>query len=651
MAEKIEPIKTSEVVETDAPIAEKTPEVTPLNTDTSPVQKEEVLSTENEEQSVSENDLELQNSDTVVVETEENTAEEVVVEKKTYENRQQVIDRLEEIVSLTTDEAKNEVNHLKKVYYMLRQQETDAALQKILESDDDVESMNYQSTPDDLEEHLKELLNKHKEVRAAVVEARQKELNDNAAKKIEILNQMESLCEDAEHVNAHYQTFQELQKQFKQVGMVDQAVVNDLWKRFSSTMEKFYDLLKINKELRDYDFKKNLEKKEALCIEAESLGTLGDVIAAFRRLQDLHEEWKGIGPVAPAIREDLWTRFKAASTIINKRHQTHFENIKAKEAENEAGKTAICEKIEALELANLTTMKQWEEQTSFVLKLQEEWRSFGYASKKVNNQLFERFRKSCDEFFAAKARYFHDLKDAQSNNVQKKEKLCQRAEELMSSTDWRKTTDQFINLQREWKQVGPVPRKLSTALWTRFVTACDAFFAAKEKAVGNEKQEEAENLKKKREIIARLVELKEKIDSVTPEDIRSIRAEWNAIGHVPFKEKDKVFEDYQKALDIFYEKLDMKGMKARMNAYAENVSKIASGDKSQGNLLRERERLVRVYERLKGELKTYENNLGFLTLSSKGSNSLMREIEKKKESLKTEIKTLVEKIELIDKNL
>lgn len=571
-------------------------------------------------------------------------------EKKTYASRQEIIDRLREIATLATDEAKNEVNHLKKLYYLLRQQETDAAVQSLLDSED-VEALEFKPEADTLEEELKSLIAAHREARAAVVEARQKELADNAAQKNAILDRMEALAEDAGDVNNHYQEFQELQKQFKAVGQVDQALVGDMWKRFSAVMEKFYDLLKINKELRDYDFKKNLEKKEALCLEAEQLGTAGDVIAAFRRLQDLHEEWRGIGPVAPAQREELWNRFKAASTIVNKRHQDHFEAIKAKETENEVAKVALCEKIEAIDMARLTTMKDWEDQTAYVLKLQEEWRSYGFASKKVNTKLFERFRKSCDDFFAAKAEYFRALKDTQSVNVQKKEKLCQLAEELMTSTEWRKTTDRFINLQREWKQVGPVPRKLSTALWTRFVTACDTFFAAKEKAVGGEKQIENENLQKKQEIIDRLNTLKENIDEVTPNQIHAIRAEWNAIGHVPFKEKDKIFDQYQKALDIFYQKIDMKGNKARMNAYAENVSKMATGEKAQNNLMREREKLMRAYERMTTELKTYENNIGFLSLSSKGGNSLIREIEKKKEALKADIRTVVEKIELIDKNL
>lgn len=577
-------------------------------------------------------------------------AEAVAEEKKTYATREEIIARLEEIVSESSDTVKSEVTYLKMLYYKMRQQETDAALQALLENED-ADALSYESKPDELEDRLKELLNIHKEHRAAMVEARNKELAENCARKTAILDQMEALATDANDINVHYPVFMDLQKQFKEIGTVDSAVANDLWKRYAQVTENFYDLLKINKELRDYDFKKNQEKKEALCVEAERLGDAGDVLAAFRRLQELHEEWKGIGPVAPVVREEIWARFKAASTVVNKRHQEHFEQIKAKESENEAGKTALCEKIEAIDLTEISTVKGWEEKTAVVLGIQEEWRKLGFASRKVNNQLFERFRKSCDKFFEAKALFFKTMKEGQAANLEKKIRLCEKAEALKDSQEWRKTTDQFIALQKEWKTIGPVPRKQANAIWKRFLAACDAFFEAKEKAVGSERAEEKANLEKKQAIIARLKELKETVAEVEASQIREIMAEWNTVGHVPFKEKDKLFKEYQVILDFFFDKLDMKGTKARMSAFANNLSKLASGDKAESALLREREKLMRVYERLNADLKTYENNLGFLTLASKSGNSLLREVEKKKESLKAEIQTIVEKIELIDKNI
>lgn len=575
--------------------------------------------------------------------------EDTSVEKKVYATRQEVIDRLAEIVHDTTDAVKSEVAYLKVQYYKMRQQETDAELQTLLDGDGD--ATEYVSKVDELEPRLKELLNVQREARAAIVEARNKELAENLAAKQVVLDKMETIATDANDVNQHYNTFIDLQKQFKEIGQVDGAEVNNLWKRYTQLNEQFYDLLKINKELRDYDFKKNLERKLALCEEAESLGTAGDVIAAFRRLQELHEEWKGLGPIAPALREETWARFKAASTVINKRHQAHFDQIKAAEAENEAGKTLLCEKIEAIDCATLDNYKLWEEQTANVLAIQEAWRKLGFANKKVNNILFERFRKACDAFFAAKAEFFKSLKEEQNKNLERKTALCEKAEALQDSTEWRKTSDKFVSLQKEWKTIGPVPRKVSNALWKRFVTACDTFFAAKEKAVGSEKIIENANLEKKQEILKRLEELKENVDTTDSKTIRDIMSEWNQIGHVPFKEKDKLFNAYQKLLDFFFDKLDMKGNRARMNNFKANVSKIAAGEKPQDSLMQERQRLMRQYERLTADLKTYENNLGFLSLSSKSGNSLISQMEKRKEALKEEINTIVEKIDVIDKSL
>jgi hypothetical protein len=595
-------------------------------------------------------------AETPAVETVETPAEEEAeadaVERKPYATRQEVLARLEEIVAEGVDDAKGEVAYLKMLYYKLRQQETDAALTAALEQDsEDLSAL--ESKPDEQEARLKELLEKYREQRAAAVESRAREMAENAERKKALLDAMEAIATDANDVNVHYNQFMELQKQFKEIHNVDSAVVGDLWKRYSAVTESFYDLLKINKELRDYDFKKNLEKKEEICAEAERLGTMGDVIAAFRRLQELHEEWKGVGPVSPTVREEIWSRFKAASTVVNKRHQDHFEQIKQKEAENEVGKKALCDKIEAIDYSGNASIKDWEAQTAQILEIQKEWRSLGFASRKVNTQLFERFRRSCDAFFAAKATFYKGVKDIQSENLAKKIKLCEKAEALKDSTEWRKTTDQFISLQREWKNIGAVPHKNSASIWKRFVTACDSFFEAKEKAVGSEKNEEKVNMEKKQSVIARLKELQATIESVEPATVRELMAEWNSIGHVPFKEKDKLYNAYQEALEVFFQKLDMKGARARMDNFAENLSKLASGSNAQSSLMRERERLMRAYERMTAELKTYENNLGFLNVTSKSgsANPLMRELDKKKEALKADIKTIVEKIDLIDKQL
>lgn len=581
-------------------------------------------------------------TESVAVETPEATDEAApeLFEKKFYSNRQEIIDRLSVIANEATEQAKAEINYLKMLYYKIRQQEVDAELQKFINDNGDPAA--YESKTDDLEPKLKELLAVQKEARAVMVEARNKEMAENLAKKNEILDKMDAIASDADGIGQQYNVFQDLQKQFKEVGAVDPQEVNVLWKRFSAIGEKFYDALKINKELRDYDFKKNLEKKEALCEEAEKLSEAGDVLSAFRRLQEMHEEWKGIGPVAKEIREEIWSRFKAASTIINKRHQEHFESLKAAEAANEQGKIALCEKLEAIQVASISTVKDWEEQTQAVLKIQEEWRKFGFANKKVNNSLFERFRGLCDAFFQAKAEYYKAIKEEQNENLAKKIALCEKAEALKDSTDWRSTTDLLVKLQQDWKEIGPVNRKNSNAIWERFRSACNAFFDAKEKAVGDERSVEKANLEKKLEILEKLSQLKDNVADATPDQVRALMNEWKEVGHVPFKEKDKLFKAYQEKVDFFFENLDMKSRpQSRGNRQ--------KGEKSRNVPENDRSRLIRQYDTLTRELKTYENNLGFLSFGNKGGkNPLLAQMEQKMESIKKQISEIVEKINNLD---
>ena len=581
-------------------------------------------------------------TESVAVETPEATDEAApeLFEKKFYANRQEIIDRLSVIANEATEQAKAEINYLKMLYYKIRQQEVDAELQKFINDNGDPAA--YESKTDDLEPKLKELLAVQKEARAVMVEARNKEMAENLAKKNEILDKMDAIASDADGIGQQYNVFQDLQKQFKEVGAVDPQEVNVLWKRFSAIGEKFYDALKINKELRDYDFKKNLEKKEALCEEAEKLSEAGDVLSAFRRLQEMHEEWKGIGPVAKEIREEIWSRFKAASTIINKRHQEHFESLKAAEAANEQGKIALCEKLEAIQVAAISTVKDWEEQTQAVLKIQEEWRKLGFANKKVNNSLFERFRGLCDAFFQAKAEYYKAIKEEQNENLAKKIALCEKAEALKDSTDWRSTTDLLVKLQQDWKEIGPVNRKNSNAIWERFRSACNAFFDAKEKAVGDERSVEKANLEKKLEILEKLSQLKDNVADATPDQVRALMNEWKEVGHVPFKEKDKLFKAYQEQVDFFFENLDMKSRpQSRGNRQ--------KGEKSRNVPENDRSRLIRQYDTLTRELKTYQNNLGFLSFGNKGGkNPLLAQMEQKMEGIKKQISEIVEKINNLD---
>ena len=573
-------------------------------------------------------------------EVAESTAEpesaENTVEKKIYANRAEILERISEIAGIASESVKGEINYLKLLYYKLRQQETDAEMQAFIDGNGD--PATYESKPDELEPRLKDLLNIQKEARTAMVKARDEEYANNLALKREVLDKMETIAGNAEEVGQKYNEFQELQKQFKEIGAVDQQEVAGLWKRYTQLTEQFYDALKINKELRDYDFRKNLEAKLQICEEAEKLIQAPDVVDAFRKLQEMHEQWRIIGPVAPSVREEIWNRFKAASTEINKRHQVHFEQLKAQEHANEVGKTAICEKVEAIDLSQITTVKGWDDATKVILAFQDEWRKLGFASKRVNTQLFERFRQTCDNFFNQKAEFFKSVRGEQSDNLQRKIALCERAEALSTSTDWRKTTDQLIALQNEWKTIGPAPRKYSQQIWERFKSACDAFFKAKEEAVGGERATERANFERKQEIILALNNLKDDVENATAKGVRDLMNQWAEIGHVPFKEKDKLQAKYKELIDFFYDKLDMKGQRRRFENIKERVSSI----KDSNTLQRKLERLI-------NDLKTYENNLGFLNAKSKSGNGLVALMQSKMDELKAEIEELKARIEAGEK--
>ena len=568
--------------------------------------------------------------------TAEDESAENAVEKKIYANRAEILERISEIAGIASESVKGEINYLKLLYYKLRQQETDAEMQAFIDGNGD--PATYESKPDELEPRLKDLLNIQKEARAAMVKARDEEYANNLALKREVLDKMEIIASNAEEVGQKYNEFQELQKQFKEIGAVDQQEVAGLWKRYTQLTEQFYDALKINKELRDYDFRKNLEAKLQICEEAEKLVQAPDVVDAFRKLQEMHEQWRIIGPVAPSVREEIWNRFKAASTEINKRHQVHFEQLKAQEHANEMGKTSICEKVEAIDLSQITTVKGWDDATKVILAFQDEWRKLGFASKRVNTQLFERFRQSCDNFFNQKAEFFKSVRGEQSDNLQRKIALCERAEALSTSTDWRKTTDQLISLQNEWKTIGPAPRKYSQQVWERFKSACDAFFKAKEEAVGGERATERANFERKQEIILALTNLKDDVENATVKGVRDLMNQWAEIGHVPFKEKDKLQAKYKELIDFFFDKLDMKGQRRRFENIKEHVASI----KDSNTLQRKLERLI-------NDLKTYENNLGFLNAKSKSGNGLVALMQSKMDELKAEIEELKKRIEAGEK--
>lgn len=565
-------------------------------------------------------------------------------------SREEIVARVKELVDQPVESVKDEIDSLKQNYYKLRKNEVEEARRKFEEETGD--TSGFTPEPDEYEEALKGLLNVFKEKKAKLLEQQEKVKEENLLRKKSILEEIKKIIEDSDNINKHYNDFQQLQQAFKEITDVPASAVNELWKNYQLYVEHFYDLLKINKELRDYDFKKNLDLKLAICESAEALAKKDDVVAAFKSLQTLHDEWRAIGPVAKELREDLWNRFKAASTVINKAHQQHFEILKADEQKNEAAKIAICEEIESIDMTALKSFSAWDEKTKDIIALQERWKGIGFASRKVNNALFERFRKTCDEFFKQKAEYFKRVKDEMSLNLEKKKALCEKAEALKDSTDWKNTTDQMIAIQKEWKTIGPVAKKYSDAVWTRFIAACDYFFEQKNKQTASVRQVEQENLLLKKAVIEKLNALDE---AMAPTEavalVKTLMAEWNQIGHVPFKEKDKIYKSYQAALDKHFKRLNMNETKNRLNSFTSAVQQMASSDQAQNKLYRERERLMRSYEHVKAELQTYENNMGFLNISSKSGGGMLKEMERKMQKLKDEMQLIAQKIELIDENL
>ena len=589
------------------------------------------------------------------VETPEVTAEAAVVESDNAEEnaagkltKEEILNRLQALVDAPIETVRGEVESLKQAYYKIRRNEVDELRKAFVEQGGDEKDF---TAPEDTQENfLKELLDSYKEKKAAYLAEEEKQKAENYEIKLQLIEQLKMLCESQDDFNKLYNEFKDIQQKWKEIKLVPEEHANELWKEYQTYSEAFYDLIKINNQFRDYDFKKNLELKTALCEAVEKLQDEKDIISAFHQLQKLHQQWREIGPVAKELREELWGRFKAASTVINKRHQQHFENLKAKEQENLVAKTAICEEIEGIDYAALQTFKDWDEKNNEVLALQQKWRTIGFTPKKHNTKIFERFRAACDEFFTKKTEFYKSIKAEMEKNLEKKRALCEKAEALKDSTDWKGTTEKMIALQKEWKTIGQVTRRHSDSIWKRFITACDYFFDNKNKNVSSQKSEEQTNLEAKKALIEKVKTMDESLD--TEEAITTLKewiAEWNEIGHVPFKEKDKVYKAFHEAVDAQFDRLKVDQRDRRMKSYRNNVSEMAG--KGKGKLYSERDRLMRTYERMKNDLQTYENNIGFLTISSKGGSGLVKEMERKIEKLKAEMELTVKKIEAIDENL
>ena len=573
---------------------------------------------------------------------------ETVVETNVFtaplQSKEAVIARLEEINQQEAPSDKAELDMIKQTFYRLRNAEVENAKKEYEEGGGNPE--NFVAPKDEFEIKFKELMGSIKEKRNVLKAEEEQERQNNLDKKLAILEKMKELVESSNEANNAYTEFKKLQAEWNEIKDVPAAKVNELWKNYQLYTEKFYDLIKLNNEFREYDFKKNLEIKLHLCEAAEKLSEEEDVISAFHQLQKLHQEFRETGPVAKEQREEIWARFKAASTIINRRHQQHFEEIKEKEQRNLDEKTVICEIVEAMEYDKMTTFQDWHDKTEEILALQAKWKTIGFAPQKMNTKIFERFRAACDDFFQRKADHFKTLKSSMNENLEKKKQMCERAEALKDSTDWKATAEILTQLQKEWKKVGPISKKHSETIWKRFVTACDYFFEQKNKADSVHKSAEQENLEKKKAIIEKLNEINQadQSDEQTNTIIRGLMKEWNGIGHVPFKDKDKIYKQYHQVIDTLFKKQNLSASQKKLSNFKSSINKEA-------NLYKEREKLMRVYENMKNEIKTYENNLGFLSSSSKKGNSLVTEMNRKVEKLKDDLQLIIQKIKVIDESI
>ncbi|MBR6195467.1 MAG: DUF349 domain-containing protein [Prevotella sp.] len=569
---------------------------------------------------------------------------EAPVERKVYETKKEVLERVKEIAHGEEMPQKDEVDYLKTTFYKLHIAEREAKLRAYIDGGGDPEL--YQITPDEDEEVFKAEMGVIRERRQQQFREQEAEKEENLRKKLEIIEKIKAMVTSPEEANKTFQEFKALQQEWRDIKAVPAEKANELWRNYQLYVEQFYDLLKLNSEAREYDFKKNLELKTKLCEAAEKLAEETDVISAFHQLQKLHQEYREIGPVSKDLREEVWNRFKAASTVINKRHQQHFEGIRAREEENLQKKTALCEKVEAIAAEENKGSGDWERHTKEIIELQQEWKTIGFAPQKMNVKIFERFRAACDDFFGRKAEYFKTLKDTFKENAEKKRALIEKAKALQDSTEWKSTGDKFINLQREWKQIGMVPKKLGDQLWEEFLGACNKFFEARNAATAGTRDEEHANLEKKRDVIARLKLVTEEAGDNLQETVQQLVNEYQNIGHVPFREKDKLYEEYHAVLDKLYKELNISVAKRRLNSFKQNLKQVA--ERGENALDNERARLFRQYEAMKQEIQTYENNLGFLSVSSKKGNSLIDEMNRKVQKLKDDMNLVREKIKAID---
>ena len=576
---------------------------------------------------------------------EEEEKKEVIEEPKAQEpapvleetalTRESIITRLQEMVGDINIAKRPELESLKQAFYKLQRAAQEEQIAAFVAGGGTAQE--FKPEPDPLEEQFRKLMNIIKEKKAAAQEALEIVQKENYKKKLALLDQFKALIEKANTEGASYNEFKALLQEWKEIKEVPADKANELWKAYQQYAEQFYDIQKLNNEFREYDFKKNMEAKIAICEEAEKLADDPDIVAAFRKLQKLHQDYRETGPVSKESREEIWTRFKTASTVINKRHQQHFEQLKEKEKENLDQKTVICELLEGIEFDKLTTFQSWNDKTQEVLALQKKWKDIGFAPAKQNQKIFERFRAACDAFFSRKGEFFKQAKTDMTANLEKKTALCEQAEALKDSTDWKETADKMADLQKQWREIGPVQKKYTNTIWKRFIGACDYFYEQRDKNTSSKKREENANLAAKKDILSKLKAIDP--ENLSDDDIQTIQQlvdDWNGIGFVPFKVKDKIAAEFKAVMEPFAGIVRSgRGRQAQRGAAARE-----SGSP--------REKLMRQYEQKKSEIQTYENNLGFMNASSKAGNGFVDAIKAKIETLKQEADDLLAQIKALD---
>jgi len=578
---------------------------------------------------------------------DEVTEAEQHVAEQTFKTKDDVVARVKEIAESGEAGDRAELNLLKQLFYKFHNAEVQEAFKAFVDAGG--EQDKFVPEIDAAEPVFREAMQVIRDRRAAIQETLERQKQDNLKRKLEILERIQQLASTPEEANQNFDEFKALQAEWKEIKAVPAERATELWKNYQLYVEQYYDLLKLGHELRDYDFKKNLETKMRLIQQAEALAENPDVLQAFNQLQALHQEWKETGPVAKEIREDIWAKFKELSTIINKKHQAYFDAIKAREEENLAKKTALCEQLEAVETDGLKNFADWDAVTQKIKDLQAEWRTIGFAPQKMNTAIFERFRQACDTFFEKKNAFFKDLKEELNTNLAKKKELVEKAESLMDSTDWRSTGDILINLQKQWKEIGTVPRKYSEDLWKRFTAACDHFFEARQAATADVRSEEKANKEQKLGIIQQLKELVETEGENVIQQVKELQQKWNEVGHVPFRDKEALYKEYRALCDKLYDAYGASQAKRRLNNFRQNLQQRV--ESAGGTLANERDRMQRAYERMLTEIKTYENNIGFLNAGSKKGNSLVDAMNKKVEKLRAELDLLAQKIKAVDEQM